>query len=74
MEYVHETIAPTFAIKILEKHNFGVSLNWMIQRFWVQGFQNFDGALFSKHPAHVTNHRYNYSQGVSFTLGYRFQN
>jgi long-chain fatty acid transport protein len=73
LEYVHETISPTFAIKILEKHNFGVSLNWMIQRFWVQGIQNFDNALFSKYPGHVTNHRYNYSQGVSFTLGYRCQ-
>lgn len=73
MEYVHETISPTFAIKFLEKHNFGISLNYMIQRLWVQGLQNFDNALFSKYPGHVTNHRYNYAGGVSFTLGYRCQ-
>ena len=73
MEYVHETISPTFAIKFLEKHNFGISVNWMIQRLWVQGLQNFANALFSKHPSHVTNHRYSYSQGCSFTLGYRCQ-
>ena len=73
MEYVHETISPTFAIKIFEKHNFGVSINWMIQRLWVQGLQNFDNAIFSAHPGHVTNHRYAYSQGCGFTLGYRCQ-
>lgn len=73
LEYVHETISPTFAIKFWEKHNFGISLNYMVQRLWVQGLQNFANALFSKHPAHVTNHRYDWSQGVSFTLGYRCQ-
>lgn len=73
LEYVHETISPTFAIKLWDKHNFGISLNYMVQRLWVQGLQNFANALFSKHPGHVTNHRYNYSQGVSFTIGYRCQ-
>lgn len=73
MEYVHETISPTFAIKILDKHNFGVSINWMIQRLWVQGIQNFANARFSAFPTHVTNHRYAYSQGCGFTLGYRGQ-
>lgn len=73
MEYVHETISPTFAIRFCERHHFGVSLNYMVQRLWVQGLQNFANVLFSKHPAHVTNHRYSYSQGVSFTLGYRCQ-
>lgn len=73
MEYVHETISPTFAIKFGCIHNFGISLNYMVQRLWVQGLQNFDNARFSKHPGHVTNNRYSYSQGVSFTLGYRCQ-
>ena len=73
LEYVHETISPTIAIKFWEKHNFGISLNYMVQRLWVQGLQNFANPIFSKHPSHVTNHRYNYSQGVSFTLGYRCQ-
>lgn len=73
LEYVHETISPTFAIKLWCKHNFGISLNYMVQRIWVQGLQNFANALFSKHPAHLTNHRYSWSQGVSFTLGYRCQ-
>lgn len=73
MEYVHETISPTFAVKLWRIHNFGVSINWMIQRLWVQGIQNFDNAIFSKFPGHVTNHRYAYSQGCGFTLGYRCQ-
>jgi long-chain fatty acid transport protein len=73
MEYVHETVAPTFAVKLWEKHNFGISVNWMIQRLWVQGIQKFDNPMFSKFPGHVTNHRYNYSQGCSVTFGYRCQ-
>jgi long-chain fatty acid transport protein len=73
MEYVHETISPTIAYKLWDRHNFGVSVNWMIQRLWVQGLQNFANPLFSVHPTHVTNHKYQYSQGCSFTFGYRFQ-
>ncbi|KIC73042.1 hypothetical protein DB42_CK00110 [Neochlamydia sp. EPS4] len=78
MEYAHETISPTFSIKLLEKHNFGVSLNYMIQRLWVQGLQNFAKeafgvGIFSKFPRYVTNHKYSYSQGVGFTFGYRCQ-
>lgn len=73
MEYVHETVSAVFAFKFLERHNFGISVNYMLQRIWVQGLQNFDNALFSANPGHVTNHSYNYSGGVSFTLGYRCQ-
>lgn len=73
MEYVHETVSPVIAVKFWERHNFGISVNWMIQRLWVQGLQNFDNPLFSAHPGHVTNHRYAYSNGVSFTVGYRGQ-
>ena len=73
MEYVHETASAIVAFKFLEKHNFGISLNYNIQRLWVQGLQNFDNAIFSKYPGHVTNRRYAYAGGVGFTLGYRCQ-
>ena len=73
MEYVHETASLIFAVKLWERHNFGISVNYMIQRLWVQGLQNFDNALFSADPGRVTNRSYNYSQGAGFTLGYRGQ-
>ena len=73
LEYVHQTVSPTLSYKLWEKHNFGVSVNWMIQRIWVQGLQNFANPLFSKYPTRVTNHSYAYSQGCSFTFGYRCQ-
>lgn len=73
MEYVHETISPTFAFKLWDRHSFGISVNWMIQRLKVNGIQNFDNVLFSAFPGHVTNREYSYSQGVGFTLGWRGQ-
>lgn len=73
MEYIHETISPTFAIKLWKCHNFGVSLNWMIQRLKVNGIQNFDNPLFSSAPGRVTNRGYSYAHGVSYTVGYRGQ-
>jgi long-chain fatty acid transport protein len=73
LEYVHETMSTTFAIKVWEKHNFGISLNHMIQRLKVNGIQNFDNPLFSSHPGHVTNREYSYAHGWGYTLGYRGQ-
>lgn len=73
MEYVHETISGTAAVKIFERHNVGISVNWMIQRLSVKGIQNFDNPVFSSHPGHVTNRGYSYSQGCGVTIGYRGQ-
>lgn len=73
MEYVHETVSATFAVKICDIHNIGVSVNWMIQRLKVNGLQNFDNPFQSADPGHVTNRGYSYSQGVGATIGYRGQ-
>lgn len=73
MEYIHETISPTIAFKFCKIHNFGISINWMIQRLKVNGLQNFDNPLQSAHPGFVTNKGYSYSEGVGVTFGYRGQ-
>lgn len=72
-EYVHETLAPSIAFKINEKFNFGISLNYMVQRIRIKGLQNFDNARFSVAPGHVTNRKYDYSTGFGFTFGFRAQ-
>lgn len=69
LEYLHQTISPYIAYR-WGCHSFGVSVNWDIQRAKVNGFQNFDNALFSEDPGHVTNRGYNWSNGVGFTFGY----
>lgn len=73
MEYVHETVAGTIGVKIAERHNFGISVDWMIQRLSVKGLQNFDNPINSAHPGHVTNRGYSYAQGCGVTIGYRGQ-
>lgn len=74
LEYLQETISPYVAYKWCD-FNVGVSVNWMIQRLKINGIQGFDRApsptnpIGSAHPGHVTNKGYDYSNGVSFTLG-----
>lgn len=77
LEYVNETLSPCFAVKFLERHSFGVSVNYQIERIKVNGIQNFDHPVLpppfppgSVAPGHVTNRGYNYSTGWGVTVGY----
>lgn len=69
-EYIHETIAGTVAWKPNCWHSFAVSLNYMIQRFKVNGVQNFENPVVSAFPEAVTNRGYNYSRGVGATIAW----
>ncbi|MCB1114466.1 MAG: outer membrane protein transport protein [Chlamydiia bacterium] len=72
LEYLHETVSPYIAYRY-GCHNFGVSVNWEIQRAKVNGFENFaapSNLLASVFPNDVTNKGYNWSNGVGFTFGY----
>lgn len=79
LEYVHETLSLVWATKFCEIHNFGLSLNFQIQRLKIDGIQNFDhppSPLLgpgSVSPGFVTNKKYDYSTGWGVTLGYRCQ-
>ncbi len=73
LEYVHVTLAPTIAIELWECHSLGVSVDWQIERLKVNGLQNFDNPLFTLHPGDVTNRGYDYSHGVTATIGWRSQ-
>lgn len=85
LEYIHETAALNFAYKFWCQHSLGLSINYNIQRFKVDGIQNFDHPPFTvfipgvipptpvpgtSRPGHVTNRGYNYSSGVGYTIGY----
>lgn len=72
LEYIHQTISPSIAYKY-GCHNFGISVNYNLQRLKVDGIERFDTALTSSRPGYVTNRHYNYSQGVGFTIGWRGQ-
>ena len=74
VDLVQLIVAPTFAMKLGERHSFGVSplIGW--QRFKAEGLQGFQG--FTPNPAtfatdnHLTNNGYDTSTGYGVRLGW----
>ncbi len=71
MEYIHETISPVIAAKYCNI-SVGITLNYMLQRFKVNGIENFDNPRFSSSPGNVTNRGYAYSNGVGLMFGVKW--
>lgn len=71
-EYLHQTIAPLFAVRINDCHSIGVSLDIHLQRAKIDGAQNFDTPAYTVSPGHVTNKGYSYSSGVGATFGWKW--
>lgn len=71
-EYIHETLLSALSFQINKCHSLGVSLDLHIQRFKVDGIQNFDNLQGSLFPGHVTNRGYSYSFGVGLTAGWKW--
>lgn len=72
MEVIQEAVAGVMAMRF-DCHAFGVALQFGAQRFKVRGIENFDNAVFSTAPTHVTNRNGDYSFGVGVVLGYTWQ-
>lgn len=72
LEYINETASAVVAYRINDAHNIGITVNYQGQRIKVDGLENFDNALRSVHPDHVTNKGYNYSSGWGVTLGWQW--
>lgn len=73
LEYVDQVLATSISYKLSESQNIGLAINYHIARIKVDGLQNFDNALFSSAPGHVTNRGYNYSNGINVVLGYQWR-
>jgi len=73
MEYVHETLAPVWAIKFCDRYSFGLTVNYNVQRLKLNGVENFANPVFSSDPDDVSNRGYSYSTGWGVTLGARAQ-
>ncbi|WP_039376419.1 OmpP1/FadL family transporter [Parachlamydia acanthamoebae] len=69
LEYIHETLSPSIAMKFWDQLSVGISVNYMLQRIKVNGLQLIDIPTRTAHIGHVTNRGYNYSQGVGVTFG-----
>lgn len=70
LEFLNETVSPTFTATWNCRHTLGISANFQVERLKVNGIENFDNALFSAFPGHVTNRGYAYSTGWGVTIGY----
>lgn len=71
--YIAAEFNPARFLKVcwIGKQAFGVSVNFIGQRFKASGLQNINNPLVTSHPGHVTNRRYNYTYGVGATVGWR---
>jgi long-chain fatty acid transport protein len=63
-------IAPTWAMKLDDKHSIGVSPLVIIQKFSVEGLQNFTAPGLSVNSAAMTNRGHDQSTGLGVRLGY----
>lgn len=70
LQYIQETIAPTIAYRINDIHSVGLTINVGVQRFRVQGLENFNNAISSVSPGNVTNRGCDYAAGVGATIGW----
>ena len=61
-------VAPTYAIKLTDKHAVGISLNLAYQRFKADGLQGF--AAMSSQPSKLTNNGYDSSTGWGVRVGW----
>lgn len=61
-------IAPTFAMKLDDKHSIGFSLNLAYQQFEAKGISNFAG--FSSNSAALSDNGTDDSTGYGFSIGY----
>lgn len=72
LEGIQEAISAVSSMRF-DNHAFGIAVQLGIQRFKVRGVENFDRALFSQAPSHVTNRNGDYSYGLGVVLGYTWQ-
>lgn len=63
-------VSPTLSWKPTPSQSIGVSLNLAYQRFKAEGLQNFDNALVSASPGHVTNEGSDSSYGAGIHVGW----
>jgi long-chain fatty acid transport protein len=75
VDMVQLIVAPTFAMKLDDKHSVGISPLFIVQQFSVKGVHNFSAthnpnASSSINAAAMTNRGYDQSTGLGVRLGY----
>lgn len=65
-------ISAVFSLKLNASHSIGISVDYLHFSHRRNGQQNSDNPLRSVSPGHVTNNGTDYSNGIGFTIGWRW--
>lgn len=68
-----EVASAIFSFKVTPHHSLGMSIDFFHYNHERNGFQNSDNPLRSVSPGHVTNKGVDHSNGVGFTIGWRWR-
>lgn len=67
-----DVISAVFSLKLNTTHSIGISIDYLRFSHRRDGFQNSDNPLRSVSPGHVTNNGNDHSNGIGFTVGWRW--
>lgn len=67
-----QVISAVFSLKLNAAHSIGISVDYLYLSHRRNGFQNSDNPARSVSPGHVTNNGTDHSNGLGFTLGWRW--
>lgn len=68
IDYGQLIIAPTLSYRFAKCHTVGASILFGVQAIKLYGLENF--SAFSSDPNHVSNHGYNFSEGIGARVGW----
>ena len=70
LELAQVIAAPSFALRLGERHTFGVALNFVYQEFSARGLEFFDQPAFTSSVGSVTNRGRDSSSGLGVRIGW----
>jgi len=71
--YRTDVISGVFSLKLNSFHSIGLSLDYFYFSHRRDGYQNSDNPLRSVSPGHVTNNGTDHSNGIGFSVGWRWK-
>lgn len=70
LDFAQVIAAPSFAMRLGERHTLGVALNLVYQQFSARGLEHFDDPEFTHSVGYVTNRGRDHSTGAGIRVGW----
>lgn len=71
--YRTDVVSGVFSFKLNNCHSIGVSIDYLCLSHRRDGYQNSDNPISSVSPGHVTNNGTDHSNGIGFSIGWRWK-